>query len=125
MDQLEELLTRAQIRCRLFLPIESVQGKITVEANVLPLWGELVARQQRGIVGVITIVDQKLGDVISARNSSCHRRRLPAKQEGVKECEKRIVLDVEFDADLLEVALNDRRDGKPWWEVCYRRVLKL
>ena len=73
---------------------------VAVEIHVESIGRDLVAGEQGGIVGVIMPGVLKLGDVIPARHGSCGRRRLPAGQERTKECTRRIVLDVELDADL-------------------------
>src|SRR6266581_6910380 len=70
MDLTEDLLPRARIRCRQFLCVEGIQGRVAVEGNVLSLGRDLVAREQDGIVGVIAIAPRPLGDVIPARYRS-------------------------------------------------------
>src|SRR5260370_39168669 len=88
MDLIKDLLPHARIRCRQFLPVEGFQGRVAVEVIVASLgWGGLVAREKRGIVGVITgaIEIRKLGNVIPARYGSRGRRRLSPRQKRAKE----------------------------------------
>ena len=56
MDLLEDLLPHAGIRCRLFLCVEGIQGRVAVEVNVVSIGRDLVACQQDGIVGVVAKV---------------------------------------------------------------------
>ena len=77
MDLKEELLPHAWIRRRLLLFIKSIQGCVAVEVKIESLGRKLIARQYRGIVGVIVKAVLKLGDVKPARHSSCGRRSLP------------------------------------------------
>ncbi len=108
MDLIEDLLPHARIHCCLFLPVQRIQVMVAVESKVASIGRELVARQQRGIVGVIAKVVIHLGDVIPARNGSSGWRCLPPVQERAKERVVDIVLDVELDANHHEVVLNDR-----------------
>src|SRR5260370_13643591 len=117
MDLHEELLPHARIHCRQFLFKEGIQGRIAVEVPVASLWRELVARQYRRIVGVISRVLSELGDVIPAGHSSRGRRCLPPVQER-SEYATRIVLDVELDAERLQVALDDRFNRDAVWIGC-------
>src|SRR6266566_3502819 len=71
MDLHEDLLTRARIRCRQFLCVKGIQGRIAVEGQVLSIGRDLVAREQDGIVGVIAKAKRPLADVIPA----CYRSR--------------------------------------------------
>src|SRR6266487_78498 len=112
MDLKEELLSQAWVRCRLLLLIESIQGRVAVEVNVVCIGRKLVAGEHGGIVGVGGTAVRTFRNTIPARYPSRGRRSLSPRQEGAKEGEGPIVLDIEFDADLLEVALNDRLDGK-------------
>src|SRR5205823_12847525 len=66
----EELLPLARIRCRQFLCVEGIQGRVAVESKVLSSGWELIARQYRGIVRVIAKAPRPLGDVILAGHSS-------------------------------------------------------
>jgi hypothetical protein len=117
MDLKEELLSQAWVRCRLLLFIESIQGWVAVEGKVASTkviggrW-DLVTREQTRIVGVVAKAGLKFSNIISARHRSRGRRSLPLSQEGAEEGEGPIVLDIEFDADLLHIALNDRLVGK-------------
>ncbi len=108
MDLMEDLLPYADIRCRHFLRIEGIQGWVAVEGKVASIGRDLVAREQGLIVGVIAKARRPLGDVISARHGSRGGRRLPTGQEGAEKCVTGIVMDVELDANRLEVALDDR-----------------
>jgi hypothetical protein len=107
VDLHEDLLPYSRICCRLFLSVEGIQGRIAVEVNVVSLRRELVAREQGGIVGVIAKAVLKLGNVIPVRYGSHRRGCLSLRQQGTKEGIVWIVLDVELNADLLEVALNN------------------
>ena len=73
MNLLEDLLPHAWIRCRQFLLVEGIQGRVAVEGNVLSMRWDLVARKQGGIVGVVAKADRELGDVIPARYGACGR----------------------------------------------------
>ncbi len=126
MDLIEDLLPHAWIYCRLFLPVESIQSMVAVESKVDSLGWELVARQHRGIVGVIAKVVLNLGDVKSACHCSRGRGRLPPVQERAKEYIMGIVLDVELDANRSQVALKDPfANHAPWMPLCIRGVLEL
>src|ERR1051326_8356254 len=87
MDLKEELLPQAWISRRLLLLIERIQGRVAVEIKVAShaLGRDLVARQYRGIVGVIAKVIRKLSNIISARHGPSRRRSLPPSQEGAGE----------------------------------------
>ena len=67
MDLDEDLLPQSDIRYRLFLFVESIQGRVAIEVNVRSIGRELVARPTRRIVGVIGPVIRKLSDVVPAR----------------------------------------------------------
>src|SRR6266487_2238126 len=126
MDLLEDLLPHARVRCRLLLFKEGIQSRIAVECKVASIGRELVAREYGGIVGVISRARSELGDVIPAGHGSRGRRCLSPRQEGAKEWVILIVLDVELDANLLQVALDDRFNSNPVWIECdCRRVLEL
>src|SRR5258708_1606873 len=70
MDLTEDLLPRARTRCRQFLCVEGIQGRVAVEGKVLSIRRDLVARDQDGIVGIIAKAPRPLGDVIPARYRS-------------------------------------------------------
>ncbi len=70
MDLTEDLLPRARIRCREFLCVEGIQGRVAVEGKVLSIGRDLVAREQDRIVGVIAKAPRPLGDVVPARYRS-------------------------------------------------------
>jgi hypothetical protein len=109
---LVDLLPHAGICRGLFLSKELVQGRVAVEVKIESIkvigcrW-KLVAGKQAGIIRVVGKKVRKLGDVIPARYSSCGWRCLSLGQQGTKERIEGIVLDIELDADLLEVALDD------------------
>src|SRR6516164_4545224 len=73
MNLLEDLLPHAWIRCRQFLLVEGIQVRVAVEGNVISMRWDLVARKQRGIVGVVAKAVQELGDIIPARYGPCGR----------------------------------------------------
>ena len=112
MDLLEDLLPHAGICRRLFLGKELIQGRIAVEVKVESIkvigrrW-KLVAGKQTGVIRVVVKIGRKLGDVIPVRHGSRRRGCLPLGQQGKKERTVGIVLDIELDADLPEVALDD------------------
>ena len=54
VDLRKDLLPRAGIWCRQFLLVEGVQGMIAVEVSIASIGRELVTREQRGIVGVMS-----------------------------------------------------------------------
>src|SRR5437764_15221372 len=58
MDLHEDLLPRAWIRCRQFLLVKGIQGRVAVEVNVrsTSLRRDLVTQEHPGIVGVIAKV---------------------------------------------------------------------
>ena len=126
MDLIEYLLPHAWVCRRQFLLVENIQGRVAVEANVLSIGRDLVARQYPGIVGIIAKALPILGDVVPARHSSRGRGRLPPRKEGAKERAGGIVLDVELDTNISQVALNDCFNiSAPWIEFWCRRVLEL
>src|SRR6266516_2632586 len=53
MNLIENLLPQFQVRCRHFLLVEGIQCVVTVEGNVVSLRWDLVAREQKGIAGII------------------------------------------------------------------------
>src|SRR5213080_1174131 len=112
MDLNEDLLPHAGICRGLFLGKELIQGRVAIEVKVESIkvighrW-KLVAGKQTGVIRVVVKIVRKLGDVIPACHSSCGRGCHPLRQLGTKEWASRIVLDIELDADLLEVALDD------------------
>src|SRR6266704_2863275 len=112
MDLGEELLALSWIRRCLLLLIESIQGRVAGEVEVATIGRKLIAREHGGIIGVVAKAVRKLSNIVPTSDSSRRWRGLPPRQEGGKEGEEPIVLDIEFDANLLEVALNDRLDGK-------------
>src|SRR2546425_990988 len=110
MNLHEDLLPLSRIRYFLLLSVEGIQCMVAVEVNIESIGRELIARQYPGIIGIIGRARGgfKLGDVISARHGSRGRGGLSLRQEGIKEHIVMIVLDVELDADLSQVVLNDR-----------------
>ena len=64
MDLVEDLLPHTLIGRRLFLLEEGIQVMVAVEAKVLSLGWELVARPCGGIVGIIEVAVCPLGDII-------------------------------------------------------------
>ncbi len=112
VDLLEELLAHAGICRGLFLGKQLVQGRVAVEvkiecSKVIGRRWELVAGEQAGVIRVVGKIVLKFGDVIPARQGSRWRGGLAVGQEGIKERIVGIVLDVELDADLPKVALDD------------------
>src|SRR5213080_895524 len=76
-------------------------------------------------MGVVVKRGRKVGFVIAERLRSRRGRGLSVRQEGIKERIIGIVLDVELDADLLEVTLDDRFNVDALGEAYLRRVLEL
>ncbi len=97
----------AGICCRLFLGVQGIQAGVAVEINVESYGRKLVAGEQAGVIRVVGKILLKLGDVILARHSSRRRRCFPLGQQGTKERTEGIVLDVELDAELSKVVLDD------------------
>jgi len=85
VDLREGLLPQPRIGCSHFLCVQSIQGMVAVESEVLSIRRDLVTREHAGIVGVIVKVVPPLGDIISARYGSRRRRGLPLRQDGAKE----------------------------------------
>src|SRR5207302_4376899 len=112
MDLLEDLLPHTRICRGLFLSKELVKGRVAIEVKVESIkviscrW-KLVAGKQAGIIRVVGKKLRKLSDVIPARYSSRGWRCLSLWQQRTKERIEGIVLDIELDADLLEVAVDD------------------
>src|SRR6266852_9967977 len=127
MDLDEELLAHPRIRRRLFLGKQLVQARVAVENDIVADGGKLVAGEQDGVIRVVAKIEDKLDDVVPARHGSRGRRCLsPPGQEEAIERSAGIVLDIELDADLPEVALNDRLNiSAPVFEIRRRRVLEL
>ena len=67
---MEDILPLARIWCHQLLLVEGIQGTVAVEVNVVSIGRKLVAREQRGIVGVIDPANTKFCDVKPARHSS-------------------------------------------------------
>ncbi len=109
MDLTEDLLPQPRIGCRQFLLCRAHPGHGCSRSTLYSIGRDLVAGEQGGIVRVIA-------KTRCSQTRQCHTYppRLPwaatpsPRQEGAKERVCGIVLDVELDADRLEVALDDR-----------------
>ncbi len=98
VDLVEDLLPRSGIGRRLLLQEQLIQLVVAVEVNVEASRWKLVATEQRRVIGIIGKRIFELGDIIGAR--------LATGQEGAKERAGRVVLDIQLDADGLEVGLQ-------------------
>src|SRR5205823_3874032 len=108
VDLVKDLLAGRWISRGLFLGEQLVQRRVAVEVDIEASGRELVAGEQRRVVGVVRQGILELADVIPASYSARGRRGVATAQERAEEGTGRIVLDVKLNADSLKVRLQDQ-----------------
>src|SRR6266852_3871901 len=125
VDLVKDLLAGGWVRRCLFLSEQLIQRRVTVEVDIEASRRELVAGEQRRVVGVIRQGILELANVIPSGYSARGRRRAAAAQERAEEGAGRIVLDVELNANGLKVRLQDQLVIGAPEVVSGRRVIEL